>query len=58
MLFNIPENAYRIVAFQLEGIDKLKRAIAMYLVVTWRIALQLNAHATPHQSSNAPPYRA
>jgi hypothetical protein len=38
MLFDILKNACRIEALQLEHIDKLERAIAMYLVVAWRIA--------------------
>jgi hypothetical protein len=38
MLFDILKNACRIESLQLEHIDKLERAIAMYLVVAWRIA--------------------
>jgi hypothetical protein len=38
MLFDILKNACRIEALQLEHIEKLERAIAMYLVVAWRIA--------------------
>lgn len=38
MLFDILKNACRIEALQLEHIDKLERAIAMYMVVAWRIA--------------------
>jgi hypothetical protein len=38
MLFDILKNACHIEALQLEHIDKLERAIAMYLVVAWRIA--------------------
>ena len=38
MLFDILKNACRIEALQLEHVEKLERAIAMYLVVAWRIA--------------------
>ena len=38
MLFDILKNACRIEALQLEHIGKLERAIAMYLIVAWRIA--------------------
>lgn len=38
MLFDILKNACRIESLQLEHIGKLERAIAMYLVVAWRIA--------------------
>lgn len=38
MLFDILKNACRIEALQLEHIGKLERAIALYLVVAWRIA--------------------
>lgn len=38
MLFDILKNACRIESLQLEHIGKLERALAMYLVVAWRIA--------------------
>lgn len=38
MLFDILKNACRIEALQLSGMERLERAIAMYLVVAWRIA--------------------
>lgn len=38
MLFDILKNACRVEALQLSGIDKLERALAMYMVVAWRIA--------------------
>lgn len=38
MLFDILKNGCRIEALQLSGMERLERAIAMYLVVAWRIA--------------------
>lgn len=38
MLFNILKNACRVEALQLSGIDRLERALALFMVVAWRIA--------------------
>jgi hypothetical protein len=38
MLFDILKNACRVEALQLSGIDKLERALAIFMVVAWRIA--------------------
>jgi hypothetical protein len=38
MLFDILKNACRVEALQLSGIDRLERALAMFMVVAWRIA--------------------
>ena len=38
LLFNIVKNACRIEALQLSTMERLERAIALYLVVAWRIA--------------------
>jgi hypothetical protein len=38
MLFNVLKNGCRIEALQLGAIERLERALALYLVVAWRIA--------------------
>ena len=38
MFFNILKNACKIEALQLSGIDRLERALALFMVVAWRIA--------------------
>lgn len=38
MLFNILKNACRVEALQLSGIKRLERALALFMVVAWRIA--------------------
>lgn len=38
MLFDILKNACRVEALQLSGIDRLERALAMFMVVAWRVA--------------------
>ena len=38
MLFNVLKNGCRIEALQLSSVDRLERALALYLVVAWRIA--------------------
>jgi len=38
LLFHIVKNACRIEALQLSSVERLERAIALYLVVAWRIA--------------------
>ncbi|HNH92803.1 IS4 family transposase, partial [Accumulibacter sp.] len=39
ILFHILKNGCRIESLQLQTIDGLQRAIALYLIVSWRIAL-------------------
>ena len=38
MFFNILKNACKIEALKLSGIDRLERALALFMVVAWRIA--------------------
>lgn len=38
ILFNVLKNACRVEALQLGAIDRIERALALYLVVAWRIA--------------------
>ena len=38
MLFDVLKNGCRIEALQLSSVDRLERALALYLVVAWRIA--------------------
>ena len=38
MFFNILKNGCLIEALQLPGIDRLERALALFIVVSWRIA--------------------
>lgn len=38
IFFNVLKNGCRIEALQLSGIDRLERALALYMVVAWRIA--------------------
>lgn len=38
VLFDILKNACRVEALQLSGIDRLERALAMFMVVAWRVA--------------------
>jgi hypothetical protein len=38
MLFDILKNACRVEALELSRIDRLERALAMFMVVAWRIA--------------------
>ena len=38
IFFNILKNACKIEALQLSGIDRLERALALFMVVAWRIA--------------------
>ncbi|MBP1201990.1 hypothetical protein JOD97_000004 [Duganella sp. 1411] len=38
MLFDILKNACRVEALQLSGVDRLERALAMFMVVGWRVA--------------------
>lgn len=48
MLFDILKNACRIESLHLSGIDRLERALAMFMVVAWRIAfLMRTGRATP-----------
>lgn len=38
MFFNVLKNGCRVEALQLASIEKLERALALFMVVTWRIA--------------------
>jgi hypothetical protein len=38
MLFNVLKNACRVEALQLGSVEKLERALALFLVVAWRVA--------------------
>ena len=38
MFFNVLKNGCRVEAFQLASIEKLERALALFMVVAWRIA--------------------
>lgn len=38
ILFNVLKNAWRVEALQLGAIERIERALALYLVVAWRIA--------------------
>lgn len=38
MFFNVLKNGCRIEALQLSGVDRLERALALFMVVSWRIA--------------------
>ncbi len=38
MLFNLVKNACKVESLQLSRVDRLERALALYLVVAWRIA--------------------
>jgi hypothetical protein len=38
MLFNILKNACRVEALQLSAVERLERALALFLVVAWRVA--------------------
>ena len=38
MFFNVLKNGCRIEALQLSGVERLERALALFMVVSWRIA--------------------
>lgn len=46
MLFDILKNACRVEALQLGSIEKLERALALFLVVAWRIAYLMRSGRT------------
>ena len=41
MFFHVLKNGCRIEALQLGCVDKLERALVLYMVVAWRIARQM-----------------
>lgn len=48
ILFEVLKNAWRVEALQLGSIDKLERALALFMVVAWRIAyLMRSGHTCP-----------
>lgn len=46
MFFNVLKNGCRIEALQLSGIDRLERALALFMVVSWRIAYLMRTGRT------------
>jgi hypothetical protein len=46
MLFDVLKNACRVEALQLGSIDKLERALALFMVVAWRIAYLMRSGRT------------
>ncbi|MFJ4293625.1 IS4 family transposase [Cupriavidus sp. NPDC089707] len=49
LLFNILKNACRVEALQLSAIERLERALAMFMIVAWRIAHLMRLGRTcPH----------
>ena len=46
MFFNVLKNGCRVEALQLSGIDRLERALALFMVVSWRIAYLMRTGRT------------
>lgn len=57
-LFNILKNACRVEALQLSAIERLERALALFMVVAWRIAHLMRLGLMPSCSLNPTKYAA